>query len=401
MKYDFNSYYDRRRNGASKWLKIDSLNEQPKDDVIPMTTADMDFPTSPKIIEAIQSYVATEVLGYSNATDDYLESVKNFFAREHHYSIEKEWGVTTPGIVPALATCVRTFTKEDEGIIVMSPAYNPFYDVINMQNRRVEECALLLKDNRYYIDFDSLEALAQKPDVNMLMLCSPHNPGGRVWTKEELQKIIDIALAHNLLIVSDEIHADIKLYNHTHAILPTVDQRIENQSIICTAASKTFNIAGLQCSNIFIPNEALRQQFVDANLTLGIERANVLGMVATQAAYDQCGDWLEEMKVVIEKNQNFVIAFFESLSSKFKVMKQDASFLAWIDYGELNIDDQEFNDFLVKDCNFYINSGDMYGEASKYFIRINVGLPTEKLQENLERFKIGVEKQFLKELTVH
>lgn len=399
--YDFSSYYDRRRNGASKWLKMDDLNVQPKEDVIPMTTADMDFPTSPKIIEAIQAYVSTEVLGYSNATDGYLEAVQNFFEQEHHYFIEKEWVVTTPGIVPALSTCVRAFTKENEGIIVMSPIYTPFYDVIKMQNRRVEECALLLKDCRYYIDFDSLEALARKPDVKMLMLCSPHNPGGRIWTKEELQKVIDIALAYDLLIVSDEIHADIKLYNHSHYVLPTVDQRIENNSIICTAASKTFNIAGLQCSNIFISNPELRQQFIDTNLAAGVERANVLGMVATQAAYEHCHDWLSEMKAVIEQNQNVVTKFFEGLSPKFKVMKQDASFLAWIDYRELKIDDKVFNDFLVHDCDFYINSGDMYGEASKYFIRINVGLPTEKLQENLERFRIGVEKKFLNALTVH
>ena len=398
--YDFSSYYDRRRNGSSKWLKMDALNREAKADVIPMTTADMDFPTPPKIIEAIQEYVATEVLGYSNATDGYLQSVQNFFKEEHQYTIEKDWIVTTPGIVPALATCVRAFTEEDEGIIVMSPVYTPFYDVVQMQNRRVEDCALLLKDNRYEIDFASLEALAKKTDVKMLVLCSPHNPGGRIWTKEELQQVIDIALTHNLLIVSDEIHADIKLYGHTHAILPTVDSKIEQQSIICTAASKTFNIAGLQCSNIFIPNPILREQFVNTNLALGIERANVLGMVATQAAYDHCGDWLQEMKAVIEKNQDVVTAFFEQLSPKFKAMQQEASFLAWIDYGELGVDAETFNDFLVHECDFYMNSGDMYGAASEHFIRINVGLPTEKLKENLARFKVGVEKKFLAESAV-
>lgn len=397
--YDFSSYYDRRRNGSSKWLKMDALNDKPKADVIPMTTADMDFPTCPKIIQAIQDYVATEVLGYSNATEGYLQSVQNFFQEVHHYTVEKEWIVTTPGIVPALSTCVQAFTNEGDGILTLTPVYTPFYDVIRMQNRRVEECALLLENNRYEIDFESLEALARKADVKMLMLCSPHNPGGRIWTEAELQKIIDIALAHNLYIVSDEIHADITLYGHTHKVLPTVDQRIEDRSIICTAASKTFNIAGLQCSNIFISNPKLRQQFIDTNLALGIERANVLGMVATEAAYDHCRDWMAEMKSVIEQNQEVVTAFFEALSPKFKVMKQEASFLAWIDYSEFSIDDKVFNDFLVEDCDFYINSGDMYGDASKYFIRINVGLPTEKLKENLERFKVGMEKKFVVEFT--
>ncbi len=398
--YDFSSYYDRRRNGSSKWLKMNALNESPKADVIPMTTADMDFPTCPAIIQAIQDYVATEVLGYSNATDSYLQSVQNFFKEMHHYTVEKEWIITTPGIVPALSTSVQAFTDENDGIIVMSPVYTPFYDVIRMQNRRIEECALLLQNNRYEIDFDSLASLAEKPDVKMLMLCSPHNPGGRIWTEAELQKIIDIALTYDLLIVSDEIHADIILDGHTHRVLPTVDKRIEDQSIICTAASKTFNIAGLQCSNIFISNPILRQQFIDANLALGIERANVLGMVATEAAYNDCRDWLEEMKQVIETNQDLVTDFFESLSPKFKVMKQEASFLAWIDYEELAIDDQTFNDFLIHDCDFYINSGEMYGEASRYFFRINVGLPTEKLKENLDRFKIGMEQRFMTALSV-
>lgn len=396
--YDFNSYYDRRRNGSSKWLRMNELNEQPKDDVIPMTTADMDFPTCPEIITAIQEYVATEVLGYSNPTAGYLESVKNFFEKEYNYFIDEEWIVTTPGIVPALATSVRAFTEENEGIIVLSPVYNPFYDAIESQNRRIEDCALLLEDNRYYIDFEELEKLAKKDDVKMLILCSPHNPGGRIWTKAELQKMIDIALANDVLIVSDEIHADIKLNGHIHHVLSTVDKRIEDHSIICTAASKTFNIAGLQCSNIVISNPALREKFIDTNLATGVERANVLGMVATQAAYEKCEDWLKEMIKVIEHNQNVVTSFFEGLSQKFKVMEQEASYLAWIDYSELNIDDAVFNEFLATDCDFYINSGEMYGEASRYFIRINVGLPTEKLQENLDRFKVGLEKKFSKEL---
>lgn len=392
MTYDFTSYYDRRRNGSGKWAV---MHEDATEDTIPMTMADMDFAMCPNITHALKDYMSTEILGYSNPTTAYLDAVQTFFKTEHDCSIEKEWIVTTPGIVPALSTSVRAFTKENDGIIVMSPVYNPFYNVIKMQNRRIEECGLLLKDNRYYIDFEKLEMLAQKDDVNMLMLCSPHNPGGRIWTKDELQKIIDIALNHNLTIVSDEIHADISLHGKKHYILSSVDKRIENQSVICTAASKTFNIAGLQCSNIFIPNTNLRNTFIDANLAAGIERANVLGLVATKAAYNHCHDWLIEMKSIIEHNQQIVASFFKNLSPKFKVMEQDASFLAWVDYRELHVDHEEFNSFLAKKCHFFVNDGNMYGDAAKYFIRINVGLPTKKLQENLERFKQGVEEQYL------
>jgi cystathionine beta-lyase len=374
---------------------MNTLNESPKEGVIPMTTADMDFPTCPMIVDALKEYVSTEVLGYSNPTDAYLMSVQEFFEDVHGYSINKEHVVTSSGIVPALSSSIRAFTKENEGVIVMSPVYDPFYHVVAMQNRRIEDCALILKDNRYYIDFDKLESLAKDDDVKMLLLCSPHNPGGRIWTKEELQKIIDIVLEHNLIVVSDEIHADINLKGKKHYILPSVDKRIENNSIVCTAASKTFNIAGLQCSNIIIADPELRKKFVDTNLLSGFEKANVLGMVATKAAYDHCRGWMAEMKALVGKNQDLVTEFFASLSPKFKVMEQDASFLAWIDYSELHVDEAEFNDFLARECDFYVNCGSMYGDASKYFIRINVGMPEAQLRENLERFKLGLEDKYL------
>lgn len=392
MVYDFTSYYDRRKNGSVKWLKMNELNENPSNDVIPMTTADMDFPTCPKIVDAVTNYVSTEVMGYSVPTDAYLESTKDFFNDMHHFSIEKEWIVTTPGIVSALSTSVRTFAKKGEGVIVMPPVYNPFYEVVENQHRRLETCPLFLKNNRYYMDFNKLEKLAKKNDVKMLLLCSPHNPGGRIWTKEELQQLIDIAIDYNLIVVSDDIHADINLKGKQHHILPTVDTKIAQNCVICTAASKTFNIAGLQCSNIIIPNRRLRRRFVETNLAAGIEKANILGLVATKAAYDRCRDWLYEMKSIIDVNQTLVTTFFANLSPKFKVMEQDASFLAWVDYSDLNIDSKEFNRFLSKECDFYINDGKMYGSSAKYFIRINVGMPTKQLKMNLERFRLEVEK---------
>lgn len=392
MSYDFEKYYDRRVNGSWKWKAIDAVNNFPKEDVVPMTVADMDFPTCPNIIEKIQNYVATQVLGYSDPTNDYKKSVQHFFERKHNYSFDTDWLVTTPGIVPALSTAVRAFTKEQEGVIIMTPVYAPFYNVISMQNRRVEECPLLLKNNRYEIDFGLLTELAEKEDVKLIMLCSPHNPGGRVWTKEELQKIADIAIDNNLLVASDEIHSDIMHNGNKHYTFCSVDDKILDYSIICTAASKTFNIAGTQCSNIFIPNKNLRELFIAANLAVGIQGANVLGMVATQAAYDECEEWFEEMKEVITKNHKIVTNFFEEMGSDWKVMEQDASFLAWVDYSDINIDRDVFNVFLANDCDFYVNDGAMFGNASKTFIRINVGLPTIKLQENLERLKRNLSK---------
>ena len=394
MRYDFISYTNRGNIGASKWMDMYTRNPNVVNDIIPMSVADMDFLTCPEISEEIYKFARTQSLGYARPFDSYLQTVVNFFKEYHGYNAKKEWIVTTPGIVPALATSVRTFTQEGEGVIIFTPVYKPFYDVVQEQARKVINCPLIYKNNRYEIDFELFAKLASDPNTKLLILCNPQNPGGMVWSKEDLLKIAEIAENEDLLVVSDEIHSDIVFEGYKHIVFGSVNDTIGNRAIVCTAASKTFNIAGLQCSNIFIENEDIRNKFVQNNNGIGIERANILGIVATKAAYEYGLDWLEELKTVIRTNQKIVKEFFESYNGIFVVMKPEASFTTWINFEKLNVEHEEFIDFLDKTCEFFPTDGLSFGENGRYFIRVNVGLPTEKLKENLERVKNSLKTHY-------
>ena len=394
MKYNFESYLNRRETGSSKWLNMDNRNPNVSKEIVPMSVADMEFVTCPEISESLCEYVQTETLGYSKPVNSYLKAVTNFFKSYHGYDAKEEWIVTTPGIVSALATAVSTFSSEGDEVIIFTPVYHPFFEVVEGQNRKVSECPLIYKDNDYSIDFELLNKLAASPKVKMILLCSPHNPGGKVWSREELEKISEIVIKNNILIVSDEIHSDIIYDGSKQIILGSLNDEIGKRAIVCTAASKTFNIAGLQCSNIFIENEELRNKFVQSNNNIGLERANVLGLVATRAAYEKGLDWLKEAKSVIENNNNVVKEFFESYEGKFKVMVPEASFLVWVNFENTGIDHEEFMKFLDMDCEFLVNDGLSFGDKGRNFIRINTGLPLSKLEENLNRLKDRLKAQY-------
>ncbi|MFB0971453.1 MAG: PatB family C-S lyase [Neofamilia sp.] len=381
---DFQTTYNRLRNGSSKWLKMTSEKEDVPEGIIPLSVADMEFQTAEVIKEALKTYIDTEVLGYSKPTKAYLDSVTNFFDKFHKTKIENEWIVTTPGIVPALATAVRAFSDVGDGVIIFTPVYPPFYEVVRGQGRRIEESPLIYSNNRYEIDFENLEKIAKKDDVKLILFCNPHNPSGIVWTRDEIERICQIAKENDIILVSDEIHSDY-IFNGEHVVLTDLSE-YRDISICCTAPSKTFNIAGLQCSNILIPDKGIRNEFLRANEVMGIERANVLGLVAAKACYDNGYDWLKEASEVIKQNLEIVDKFFSSLSDKFRVMEIDASFLAWINFEDLNVSTEEFYSWL-DEANIFINKGETFGEAAKYFIRLNVGLPTKDLINALDRFE--------------
>lgn len=394
MKYDFTGYVDRSEINASKWLDMITRNPNVGKGVVPMSVADMDFYTAPEIKEEITKFVENETLGYTKPTDSYLESVRNFFSSYHGYDAKKEWITTTPGVVSALANSIKSFTEEGDGVLIFTPVYNPFYSVIEGQNRKIIECPLIYGKDRYSIDFDQFEELASQENTKLILLCSPHNPGGTVWNQSELERIADVAEENNLIVVSDEIHSDITFGDHTHTVFSTVNDTIGDRSIICTAASKTFNIAGLQCSNIFIENDEMRETFIENNVNVGLERANILGLVATKAAYDRGSDWLKEVKVVIENNLQIVENFFSKYDDLFPVMSPEASFTTWVNFENTEIDHEEFINFLDQKSEFFITDGLSFGENGRNFIRINVGLPTSKLNENLERLEKTLKSEY-------
>lgn len=384
--YDFTTITDRNITAASKWIKMYEDNHIPKEGIIPMTVADMEFLPAEEIRQALCNYINHQVLGYSRPTPIYRHTVCNFIKHYHGYEIKPEWIVTTPGVVSALATAVDAFSDPKDGVIIMPPIYPPFYEVVEGQDRVVEECPLQLVDDRYEIDFQRFEKLAKKERTKIFLLCSPHNPGGRVWTVTELRKLANLCLEYGLLMVSDEIHGDIMLTKTKHHILGSVGKDIEEHCIICTSASKTFNIAGLQCSNIIIPKEDLRNQFIHRNLMRGIERANVLGMVATMAAYEEGLDWLEELKQVIKNNVIIVEEFFNKYPHSFHVTKAEAGFLVWVSFESTGYSVEEFMN-LLRESEFYVISGKGYGPGGEHFIRINVGLPEKELKQNLNRLE--------------
>lgn len=382
--YDFNSTYNRLVEEASKYQCLKKSGLDKNSDIIPMTTADMDFPLAPEIREAIKEYVSTHVLGYSKVTEEYIDTCIDYYKKQYNYSPKKDSIVTVPGIVTALSTSVAAYSEPGDKVIIFTPVYPPFSEVVKMQGREICECKLIDSDGYYTIDFENLEKLASDPKVKLILLCNPHNPGGRVWTREELENVERIARKNNLVVVSDEIHSDIVFEPLKHTCYGTIDGA-KDHCIVCHAASKTYNIAGLQCSNIIIENKELYDKFVNVNLSRGIERANVLGMVATKAAYEKAGEWKKEMKNVIAENFEVLHKFFEN-KKEFKLAKTEASFLAWLNYKNLNVSHDKFMEAL-NEFHFLAADGLDYGQAGEYYIRINVGLPKAKLIENLERFE--------------
>lgn len=384
-KYSFDSYHSRKNTGSIKWNMMYKKKPDVAEDVVPMTVADMDFLCCKKIREGLAEFVENEIFGYSVPTRKYYEALMGFYQREYDLTLEKDWVVTSPGIVTALFTAVRSLTKPGDGVITLTPIYPPFYRAVESQARTLETCPLINKDNHYEIDFELFESLAKKESSKMFLLCSPHNPGGRVWTREELEKIDRICEDNQLIVVSDEIHCDIVMKDHVHLPYFKVSDHARKNSIMATSASKSFNIAGLKNSNILIANEDLREAFMDGMENVGLHGTNALGLKATELAYENSDQWLDRMKEVISRNQGLVEEFFAKHDKYFTLMPAESTFLAWVDYRKLGMEEDDFMNFLEEKAEFFVNPGSMFGEESRGFIRINVGLPTDKLRENLER----------------
>ena len=390
--YDFESYHDRKRTRASKWVMMLRQNPGVREGIVPMTTADMDFMTAPEIVDDLLRYIPSELLGYSRPTDAYLDAILRWYRERHGYEAQRPWVLTSPGVVPALAAAVRTCAGPDEKVIVLTPIYGPFYDVIRGQGRRVADCPMYIRGNRYQIDFELFDRMCADEKPRLLLFCSPHNPSGRVWTGGELRRLAEICEKHGVRIASDEIHSDIILGERRHTVFNTVSSWAAD-AILCTSAGKAFNIQALQCANVFIRDQALRERFEQASLFAGIERANVLGMVATAAAYNDAGSWLEAVTRVICRNHDILLAFFARYPASFKAMRPDAGFLGWVDYSGTGIPRDAFLRFLIA-CDFYVTEGSAFGKAAENFIRVNVGLPTRTLQENLARLEKGLQETY-------
>lgn len=383
MNYDFDTVVNRKNTNA---IKYDLAKKRGKpEDAVSLWIADMDFPTAPCIQKAVAEKAAHGIWGYSRPDNRYYDALKKWYKERHNFEVQNEWVVNTPGVCFALATAVKAFTKEGESVLIQKPVYYPFFNIINSLQRKVVNSSLILKNNHYEIDFDDFERKIVQENVKMFILCSPHNPGGRVWTKQELQKISEICLAHNVLVVSDEIHSDITFGSNVHTVYGSLSEQALKNSIICTAPSKSFNLAGLQFSNIFIADEKLRKAFSEELDKTGYDEPSVFGIVAATAAYSEGADWFDSVKSYIWENILFAKKYIEENASQIKVLVPEGTYLLWLDFSETGLSDSEINDRILNKAKVWLDSGSMFGKEGEKFQRINCATPRIILEDALKR----------------
>lgn len=383
MAFDFNSIPDRRNTGSFKWICTEKGNEF--DGAFPFSTADMEWGTAPAIRKACADFAMNGYYCYTVSDEHYRKVVCDFMARRHGWSIQPEWIISTYGIVSAIHTCVRAFTKEGEGVIIQRPVYGHFEAAVTLNNRKAVNNALIIKNGKYEINFEELEEMCADPNNKLLILCSPHNPVGRVWDKEELERLAEIAIKHDITVVSDEIHFDITSKKHT--VLATLCPEIASRTITCTAPSKTFNIAGLGTSNIIISDEKLRERFAGRIEKDGYECINAFGYPAIMAAYTECDEWLDEMNAHLAENYKIFKEFVKNELPEVKQFELEGTYLVWLDVSSLGIPDEKIVEFFAKEAGIIVNSGGWFGDEGLGFIRLNIACPKEALEKAMSGLK--------------
>lgn len=388
MKYN-QQYFDQihdRKNTLS--IKYDVVS----DDMLSMWVADMDFKTCDAISEALSKCALHGIYGYSNGGKQYLNSVIKWMKERHHYDIQSEWIIQTPGIVFALIQAIKALTNKNDGVMVMMPIYPPFVKNIVMLERKLVSTQLQLVNDQYVVNFEDMEQKMKDEQVKMLLFCSPHNPIGKMYSKEELEKIAALCLKYNVILVSDEIHMDFELFNHQHIMSASISKEIEQQCITCTSPSKTFNLAGLQVSNIIIANEEYRNKFKQQLDIVGYHGLNVMALHACIAAYNHGSDWLDGMLEYIEENVKLLKQTFNQDHPYIHIYDMQATYLAWLDCRKLNKTDEQLKQFFEEEVKIKCNMGYTFYEGGSGFVRLNLACPKEIVKEAIRRInqKLGV-----------
>ncbi|WP_374055281.1 MalY/PatB family protein [Rossellomorea sp. FM04394] len=375
---NWNDCIERTNTHSVKW-------SFPAEDVIPMCIADMDFQVSPAIVEAMNRKAQHGIYGYTTFSDRYFESVISWWKRRFHMDIEKEWISFSPGIIPGINVLLSVLTEPGDGVIIQDPVYYPFYSTIENHGCSVIKNTLFYNDGEYSIDFDDLEEKASHPRTKLLILCSPHNPVGRVWTKEELRKIGSIAKKHDLWIISDEMHGDLVYKGYEHVPMFKGDESLKERSILCAAPSKTFNIAGLQTSILLIPNKELRDKYNEKLTGYGLMRPNVFGIEGTIAAYEEGEPWLNELLMVLEENKQYVLNYLEQHLPELKGITPQATHLIWMDCTDLGMTGEELCTFFLEKARVKFDEGFKFGQSGHTFVRMNIACPKERIDLALRR----------------
>ena len=383
MSYNFDEVINRK---GTSCLKYDFAVERgyPKD-VLPFWVADMDFRTAPCVIEELQKRVAHGIFGYTDPGADYRAAVWNWMREQHGWTPAEGSLTITPGVVFALGMAVQSFTAPGDAVLIQQPVYYPFSRIILGNDRQLVNSPLVLKDGHYEIDFVDFEQKITQHRVKLFLLCNPHNPAGRVYTRAELQKMALICYQHGVTIVSDEIHSDFVRDGHTHTVLASISKEIAQHVITCTAPSKTFNLAGLQISNIFIENEQLRKKFRATIDHAGYSQPNALGLFAAQAAYEKGLPWLNELKAYLEANYQRTKSFLAKELPKVTLIEPEGTYLLWLDFRAYGLTAKELDDIIVHDAGLWLDSGHIFGKDGEGFERLNIACPWATLETGLKK----------------
>lgn len=387
MKYDFDKITQRRGTNSYKW---DSTDDK---EVLPMWVADMDFPTAPCIINALEKRVEHGIFGYTRVPEEYYDAVISWFSRRHHWKPRREWFIYTSGVVPALSAVIKALTNVGDKVLTLTPVYNCFFSSIRNNGCELDSCALRYEDNTFSIDYEDLERRAADPKTTLMLLCNPHNPSGRVWTREELRRIGDICIKNNVVVVADEIHCELVHPGFTYTPFASVSEEFQKHSVTCVAPSKAFNIAGLQIANIIVENDKWRQRIDKAININEVCDVNPFGVIATIAAYNEGEEWLNQLLQYIHGNYLFFKDYCEEHLPQLPVAPLEGTYLAWMDCRSLGIPSEELEEELMKEAKLWLNAGSMYGKEGEGFMRWNLACPRQLVKEGLERFSQFVNKR--------
>ena len=382
--YNFDKVINRRNTNS---VKFDADRVKNDEKMIPMWIADMDFEVLPEIKEALMKRAEHGIFGYAHPTDEYKEAVMGWMKRRHELDIEKDWIVCTPGVVTAIKLSVLAYTNEGDNIMMHKPVYHPFDSSVRSNDRNVVECPLNYNEGVYTCDFELFEKTIVENNVKMFILCNPHNPIGKVWSKEDLYQMGMICKKHNVLVVSDEIHMDFVYKGYKHASFYNVDESFKDMSIILTAPSKTFNLASLQTSNVFIANEELRVKYTSLKSKVGVSDPNIFGLEACQAAYTYGDKWVDELVEYLKGNIDYMVNFFNERLPKVKVAIPEGLYLVWVNFNEYGMSKEEQEDFMLNKAHIWVNEGYVFGTGGEGFERFNIACPRSTLEKALSQLE--------------
>ncbi len=389
-KYDFDKIIDRRGTAC---IKYDGRRRMGRDDLLPMWVADMDFELPSEITDVLHARVDHGIFGYTDPDDAYFETLDKWFRKRYKTPIKKEWLVITPGIVYAIGIAIRAVTEKGESVLIQEPVYYPFREIVEDNDRVCVSNDLVYRNGRYEIDFEDLEEKLKRPELKLMVISSPHNPVGKVFTRAELEKISRLCLENKVVLFADEIHCDFIFKGREFTPFLSLGRENTGNVIVATSPAKSFNIPGFQISNILIPDNGLRLKFRRQNSAAGYSQPNLMGLTACKAAYDFGGEWLDELKDYLEGNLCFLRDYLRDNIPDVKLVEPDGTYLLWLDFSQVTNDRTELRDLIVEKARLWLDAGRIFGGNSDLFERINIAVPRVVLKEALERLKVAIQQR--------